>query len=263
MKKSDIYLQGGENAVLLIHGLTGSPYEMNYLAKQLNRSGYTVSVPCLAGHDTSLADLKKRTWQDWYATVKQGFLELKKQHSNVCVAGLCMGAVLALHLSYELGSNVTAIGLFSTTLAYDGWGLPWYKFLAPLTYYTPVRYFYDYPECEPYGIKDKRLRAIVAKGLKDNSVAYNKVPGVSMHESFRLVKNVKKNIRSITTPTLIIHSIEDDTASVNNATYIERQIGSSSVRKVIIDDCYHMITIDNKREQVADETINFFNKYSV
>ncbi len=263
MKKSDIYLPGGANAVLLIHGLTGSPYEMKYLAEQLNRSGYTVSVPCLAGHDTSLADLKQKKWQDWYATVKQAFLELKEHHSHLYIAGLCMGAVLTLQLSHEMGPSVAAIGLFSTTLIYDGWGLPWYKFLAPLTYYTPIRYFYDYPECEPYGIKNKRLRAIVAKGLKDNSVAYDKVPGVSMCESFRLVKNVKKNIRSITTPTLIIHSLEDDTASVNNANYIERQIGSSSVRKVIINDCYHMITIDNQREQVAHETISFFNKHSV
>jgi carboxylesterase len=49
MSEHKIDMRGGEHAVLLIHGLTGSPFEMKYLARQLNRAGFTVKGPCLAG----------------------------------------------------------------------------------------------------------------------------------------------------------------------------------------------------------------------
>ena len=49
-------------------------------------------------------------------------------------------------------------------------------------------------------------------------------------------------------------------ASVKNADYVERHIGSAEVRKVIIPDSYHMLTLDNQKELVAEETIRFFRE---
>ena len=55
MKEAEpIFLKGGENACLLIHGLTGSPSEMAYLAERLNTAGYTVKAPLLPGHGTDI-----------------------------------------------------------------------------------------------------------------------------------------------------------------------------------------------------------------
>lgn len=262
MTEKDINLPGGERAVLLIHGLTGGPFEMKYLADKLNKAGYTVKVPCMAGHCTTLDDLKKTTWRDWYYSIKCGFDTLKGKYQNVSVAGLCMGAVMAMYLSLERGSDISAISLMSTTLFYDGWSMPWYKFLIPLAYYTPARYIYAYSEREPYGIKNKRLRNFVTKGLKENSIAYDRVPGVCMNELYKLINSVKKTMDQVEVPTLIIHSREDDTASAKNADYVERHIGAKDVRKILLDDCYHMITIDNEKELVANETIKFFNECS-
>ena len=148
----------------------------------------------------------------------------------------------------------------STTFNYDGWGLPWYSFLLTLNYYTPVRYFYSYTEREPYGIKNERLRRIVAKGTKENTIAYDEVPGVSIRELFKLAKVVKRELPQIKTPALILHSSEDDTASVKNADYLERYIGADYVHKVLLTDCYHMITIDNQKDRVAEEIIAFIKR---
>ena len=256
-----IDMQGGDDAVLLIHGLTGSPFEMKYLARRLYRAGFTVKGPCLAGHCKSLADLKKTGGQDWYQSVADTFLELKRQYATVSVAGLCMGALLALRLSAEFKNKVAAISLLSTTLSYDGWSLPWYKFLLPFAYYTPAGYIYSFKEREPYGIKNKALRVRIVEGMKEGSIAHECIPGVSMRELFKLINETKKLIPHVKTPTLILHAQEDDLASKENALYVQKNLGASDVRLVLLDDSYHMLPIDNQRDVVADETIAFFKGY--
>jgi carboxylesterase len=260
MKDLTIDLQGGEHAVLLIHGLTGSPFEFNPLARKLHQNGFTVKAPCLAGHGQTLGDLTTTTWHDWYETVHGEFKELKKYYETVSVAGLCMGALLALYLANEEGDEVSSIATLSTTLFYDGWSLPWYKFLLPLFYLPPFKYLASYEERPPYGVKNERIRKKIEIALKKNTIAYSSFPTQSMHELFKLVKVVKKTVHKVKVPTLILHALEDDVASIKNAEYIEKNIGSPIVRKVFLDNTYHMLPLDNQKERVAEETIRFFRE---
>lgn len=256
---SGIELSGSEHAVLLIHGLTGSPQELRFLGKRLNQQGYSVRIPYLAGHGTDLKDLMKTSWQDWHVSLRREFLELSRKHATVSVVGLCMGAVMALHLAHEFREKVPAIALLSTTFFYDGWTVPWYTFLLPYAYYTPLRYFYTYPETEPYGVKNERIRQHIKKSLDEEAGAYAKFPLSSMAEHLRMSRHVRKLMPAITTPALIVHALQDDMASVRNAEYVAQHIGSTVVRTVLLDDCYHMITVDNQRETVATEVIGFLD----
>lgn len=260
MSDYKIDLAGNEHAVLLIHGLTGSPFEMKYLAKKLHRSGFTVKGPCLAGHGETLKSLKATCWQDWYKTVYETFKELKKEYKTVSVSGLCMGALLALYLAFDVGNEVSSTSLLSTTIFYDGWSMPRCSFLLPICYYPPLRYFYSYKEREPYGIKDERMRKQIALILKENSVAYSNFPAQSMHELFKLIKITKRIIPKVKVPTLILHALEDDLASIKNADYVEEHIGSSKVRKIYVKDSYHMLILDKQKDLVAEETIKFFKE---
>jgi carboxylesterase len=257
MNQHDIELPGGEQAVLLIHGLTGNPYEMKFLAEKLNKAGFTVSVPCLPGHSETVEILKKTHWQDWYGRARERYLELKQHHRQVSVAGLCMGAVLALELAWEF-PEIPAVSLMSTTLFYDGWTIPWYSFLIPLAYYTPLKYFYSFSERPPYGIKNDRLRKLVMHNTA--TLVYDEVPGVVMDQNFRLINQVKQHIPQIKTPLLLLHAREDDTASMKNADYVDNHIASTSIRKVVLEESYHMITIDNDRALVAQENVAFFSE---
>jgi len=260
MPDHKIDLPGGKHSALMIHGLTGSPFEMKYLAKKLNKAGFSVKGPCLEGHCTTLKNLSKTNWEDWYGSVRESFVEMKKSSDSVSVVGLCMGALLSLHLSHEFGSEVVAVSLISTTLFYDGWSLPWYKFLLPISYYPPLRFFYSYAETEPYGIKNKLLRERIVHLMKNDSIAYPKTPAPSLHELFKLIRETKRELPEVTTPALILHSKEDDLTSMKNPDYVEEKIGSKVVRKIILDDSYHMMTIDNQKDRVAEETIRFFQE---
>ncbi|MBP7056376.1 MAG: hypothetical protein KBB52_05955, partial [Candidatus Omnitrophica bacterium] len=63
----------GENGslVILIHGLTGTPNEMRFLANYFNKKGYSVICPRLANHGEPLCILKKTKWQAFYNSVRE------------------------------------------------------------------------------------------------------------------------------------------------------------------------------------------------
>ena len=253
-------LQGGKHAVLLLHGLQGSPTEMLPLAKRLNQAGYTVYVPHFAGYGYRDGDTSRSVtpWQDWHKLVSDKVSILKQTHETVSLGGLCMGAVLALSVAAELGSEIATLSLLGTTLYYDGWSIPWYRFVLPIGYYTPFRYFYKYPGRAPFGIKNEQLGKWVIRE-KSSIAAVSNLCLPAIHEAELLIKAVKKSLPQIVTPTLIIHAVEDDVSTPRSARFVAKYIGSKSVKCVMLHNSYHMITVDNDREQVADETIRFFN----
>jgi carboxylesterase len=259
-----ITLAGGEHAVLLIHGLQSSPAEMLPLAKRLNKAGYAVHAPHIRGYGYEHGDDAHSItqWGDWHAKVLTEFRVLKQQHKTVAVGGLCIGAVLSLSIAAELGDEVAALSLLATTLYYDGWSIPWYRFLLPIGYYTPFRYIYSYRERDPFGLKNPQLRKWVAREMlhKDSSMAgAAKLSLPAVHEAELLIKAVKKSLPRVTAPALIIHSVEDDISTPRSARFVAEHIGSKVVESILLHDSYHMLTIDNEREQVATDTIRFFN----
>lgn len=260
------YKRRGEDAVLLVHGLTGTPAEMRSVAKKLQQQGFSVMCPRLAGHCGSVAELKKSRWQDWYNTVEQSFEALKAEHRQVYVAGLSMGALLALRLAANKGERVAGLGLLSATFFYDGWNMPKYKrrLLLPLVIYSPLRQFVSWTETAPYGIKCERTRAMVHSVLENREAnaaeqyGIFRTPAVTIHESVRLIRAARKALSSVHSPTLIVHAVEDDMASVKNAHFVAQRIAARKVETFFVDDTYHVLTLDRRKHQVAQRLCDFF-----
>lgn len=252
-----------EHAALLIHGLSGNPLEMQYLAKRLRRAGYATYVPHFKGYGFGERSdpFATGTWRQWRAQVLDYFDELARNYQSVSVSGLCIGAVLALDLAAKRPGQVAALSLLATTLAYDGWSLPWYQFLAPLAYYTPLRYRYSYRERHPYGVKNESLRRWIAREMAEKTTSIagaSSLPMTAVHEAKKLIRHVRGAIPSVNAPALVIHAKEDDVASLKSAEFVIENIGSDDVHFVLLHDSYHIVTLDNEKELVADETIRFF-----
>ncbi|HEU4709565.1 MAG TPA: alpha/beta fold hydrolase [Methylophilaceae bacterium] len=262
------YDKQGPHAVLLIHGLTGTPTEMKPVAKRLAKQGFSVMCPAMAGHCRTAKDLRDSTWQDWYVSIEQAFEALKTEHDKVFVAGLSVGALLAIKLAAEKGERVDGIGVLSSTFFYDGWNMPRLKrkLLLPIVLYTPLRYFIHWDEPPPYGIKCERTRAMVHAVLENrDALASEKVvifrtSAVTIYESTRLIKEATRALPRVKSPTLVVHSTEDDTASLKNAHFVARRVSSTQVELFLVDDTYHVLTLDKRREDVAHRMAEFFKK---
>lgn len=252
-----------QDAVLLLHGLSGSPLEMQYLERRLRQAGFRAHNPSIpgCGFGTREDRFDTGTWRQWLAFVSGELDALSANHDRVYVAGLCIGAVLALRLAIERPHQVAGLALISTTLAYDGWQMPWYRVLAPLAYHTPLRRMISWPERHPYGVKNERLRewvmrAMDAHGVSAVGAAYMPLSGI--HEAHQLIRAVRRDIGRVTAPSLVLHSIEDDVASPRSAEFVALHVGSSQVRTILYRNSYHILTIDNDKQSVADEAIGFF-----
>jgi carboxylesterase len=164
----DIVLPGGEHGVLLLHGLRGSPLEMQHLGKQLQKAGFSVRIPYIHGCGFgSKADAGSSRWEDWVEQARAHYAALGESCTRVALGGLCIGAVLALALAADRGIRASAVMPLATTLKWDGWGMPWYRIFAPLAYYTPLRFLYSFPERWPFGLKDQKLRDWVARQMRE------------------------------------------------------------------------------------------------
>jgi len=262
MQEGDHFFPGSRVGVLLVHGLTGTPTEMISVGKRLNKYGFTVYCPVLAGHCSTEEDLLATCWHDWAASVEQALLRLRDHADVIFVGGLSAGAVLSLYLADHHPSLVRGMALYSTTLTWDGWSIPKLSFLLPLVLRLPyIGKRYHFVEAFPYGIKNEHLRRRIVAKMKSGDTAtagHTHTPGVIVRELWRMVDAVKKKFPSINTPALIVHANNDDIAGLRkNALYMQNRLAGPT-ELLRLYDSYHMITVDQERHLVADATARFF-----
>lgn len=263
-KDYSFYFEGGDVGILLIHGLTGTPVEMRYIGKGLHRAGYTVYGMQLPGHCGSEADLVATDWKDWYAGIERALDELHAKVSKVFVGGLSLGAVLSLRAAVHHSGKIAGLLLYSPTLWYDGWTIPKYSFIWKLLINIPAAQKFKFPEQPPYGIKNERMRErVVGNMLSGNSAdaGHAVLTGKSARDMWRLVALVKKELRMVRVPSLILHARDDDISSPSNAHYIAKKSGGP-VELHLLDNCYHMITIDQQRDEVLARSIEYLRRFS-
>ncbi len=262
LSDQSIRFSGGRLGFLLIHGLGGTPIEMRYVAQGLARAGHTVHVPQLAGHCGSADEIKATGWQDWYGSVEEEHRRLAKRCDRIVVGGLSMGAILALHHAAQHPDDVSALCLYAPSLWLDGWGIPWYSALFKLVTQKWCADLFTFAERDPWGVKDPRVRALVEQAIRsgDSSKAgIAALPGSMMLELRWLVQRVTQEVGHVCQPALIVHPREDDRASLHNAQYLQSHL-AGRVEAVVLDDSYHIVTLDRQRQLVVHRTLDFVSR---
>lgn len=260
-----LYLAGGPQAVLLFHGLSSGPQEVQFLARGLHRQGYTVCVPMLRGysHAARLAAPVRDAHAQWLADALAEFDRLRAEHEFVAVGGLCIGAVLALRIAALRGEQVAGVIGLSTTLHYDGWATPWSRRLLPLARFVPLAGRIAVREQAPFGVKDERMRAFIERQMREggSSDAGAAVLLVrDLLEARRLMRDARAGLPEICAPTLLVHAREDDAASPRSAFEAASRVGTSRVRCVLLNDSFHMISIDREKHAVLAEMLEFLDR---
>lgn len=247
--------------VLMIHGLTGTPAELNSATRSLKQAGYLVSAPMLPGHGVDEKTLSRTGWRDWLSAMEDELARLGADQP-VFVGGLSMGAVLALALAERHPERVRGLALYAPTLRYDGFACPWFTPLLPRLASTGLMGLYRFKERPPYGLKDERLRAFVSEMMFSRSspdAGLASTPGKSLADSIILNRLVEREIAGIIAPTLIVHPVEDDMTDIANSRRLAEQL-AGPVRTLWLEDSYHLVTVDRERNAVARATVAFFDE---
>lgn len=183
--------------VLLIHGLSDSPYHLRAIANIFKNQGYYVICLRLPGHGTIPGALMSVTWQDWYAAVEFGVREVLKKLQNgqsFYIGGFSTGGALTLrYMLISLTSDELRtpdkLFLLSPAIAVAGEAkyADWNKVISWIPYFSKFKWESIKPEYDP---------------CKYNS--FSKNAGDQIYEltksNKKLVENLVKNDKLKTMP---------------------------------------------------------------
>lgn len=240
---SPFFYRGGSDGFLLVHGFTGSPWEMRFLGKRLHQRGYTVLAPRLKGHGTSPEQMITTRWRDWQKSVVEGWERLGRVCERRVVVGLSMGGVLALHLAAHYPVDAV-ISLSAPFRLQD----PKLK-LLPLAKRFPVNLLYRYERELGRDIKDPAARR--------SMVCYSKTPVPCVVSLMELMTHVWDDLEEVRAPLLVLHAKQDHTVPFENSSLIYEKVGSLVKRLVPLERSYHVVTVDVEKERVAQLIVEF------
>jgi carboxylesterase len=231
----------GRIGVLLSHGFTGNPASMRPWADHLASQGYAVSLPLLPGHGTTWQQMNKTTWADWYAEIERAFEALANQVDTVVVCGLSMGGALALRLAADHPDRVAGLVLVNPAVRTDRKDV---KLLPLLKLVVP-----SMP-----GIAND----IKKPGVEEHG--YTRTPLRAADSMFQAYKQLVADLGRVTCPILLFRSTVDHVVDPSSAQAIRSSVSSADVREELLEDSYHVATLDNDAQRIFDGSVEFVER---
>lgn len=252
-KRVPIIVDDGPAAVLVLHGLTGSPYEVAPIAQAVAEAGYAVRAPVVAGHD-DLETLEASTWRQWYASAERHLDALRTDPSGrarpVFVVGFSMGSLLALRMAALRPGDVQGVAALAVPLQLPAWQRPVIGALAKLRRQPWIG---DLVGVFPkrHG-PDVRIEHEVA-----SSPSLRGFPYPALRQFVQLQDEVGALLSMVRAPLLLVHGRYDHTAPPEHSERVAQRVSSARVERVLLPRSFHIIGRDLDRERVCAEVTRF------
>lgn len=232
---------GRRIGVLLSHGFTGSPASIVPWARHLAGQGFAVSVPRLPGHGTTWQEMNRTTWADWYGEIDREFQKLQTACDQVVVGGLSMGGALALHLAEDRGNEVAGVIVVNAGLTHD-------------SVLRHVRHLVKRVVPSLPGIKND------VKKPGQEEFAYDRIPTRAAASMMDMWKVIIRDLPKVTQPVLMFRSAEDHVVPPSSGQIIMRMVSSRDLDERILENSYHVATLDNDAPLIFEESTKFVRR---
>src|SRR3954447_3628828 len=233
--------EGGRTGALLVHGFTGSPQSLRPWAQHLADAGLTVALPRLPGHGTTVAEANLTHWEDWYAEIERHLALLRERCDDVFVMGLSMGGTLAIRLAEEHGDEIAGLVLVNPSLLTK----------RPDRFLLPVLRL----------VKD--TWAGIASDIKKPGVtelAYDTLPVKAAYQLSQLWVHTRADLDKVSQPLLVLRSTEDHVVEPDSARMLLEKVSSTDVREVLLENSYHVATLDNDAPVFFENSLEFVRR---
>ncbi len=237
------YFEGSETACLLVHGFTSTPREVRWMGEYLASKGFTVSGILLAGHGTSMEDMLKTTWRDWFESVLEGYESLSAKGKRVFALGSSMGGALVLHLAAH--RPLAGVVGMSTPLKLTS---PWIPFLPLIKHF--VRFM------------PKGKGTWVDPEVEKWHISYSHYPTASIIELLKLLNHYRDDLPDVRAPVLLMQSKTDNLVKPKNMEMLAKLLFNTSVETFWVEKSDHVITEDAEKEKVFRRAEDFILAHS-
>ena len=102
-------------------------------------------------------------------------------------------------------------------------------------------------------------RKVLAKLMAKTEIGMDNYPLNCVNELLRLSKTVRKNLKKIHTPIILIHSKFDNLSSTKSAKIVYNKISSEIKEYIELEKSYHMVLYDNEKEFVMNKVLEFIS----
>lgn len=229
--------EAGPRAVLLLHGFTGHTADVRMLGRFLTKKGYTTYAPIYRGHGGAAEEIVKATAEDWWTDVKEAYHHLRERgFEEIAVAGLSLGGVLGLKLSYY--EKVKAIIPMCAPMFFDN--------EEQLT-----SGFFSY--AKQYKQFERKTDDIIERELD----ALKQDAHDILLELGDFVVDVSKEVDSIYAPAFVVQSTNDKVVNPESAKYIYEHIQAENKQIKWYEKSGHVITLDDEKEQLHEDIYGF------
>ena len=236
--------------MLLVHGFTGTPFEMRPLGEALAALGLSVEAPLLAGHGqpgliAGTRALAATGWPDWLASVERAFDRLRARVTRVTVCGLSLGGLLTLELARRRQGQLAAVASLSAPL----WLTPAAERGLQLARRFPLMQLLAMPKLAGSDVRDPEMRRL--NNLAQGRAAMPFRAVVSLSD---LQARVRAGLGEVNAPALLMHSEQDHTAPFACMAELARLLGTPAQQRteIVLTQSFHVITLDVERQRVFD-----------
>jgi carboxylesterase len=229
---------GGPVGVVLSHGFTGEPGSMRPWAQHLADAGYTVRLPLLPGHGTTWQDTNRTRWPQWYEAIEASYRDLAQRCDTVFAFGLSMGGTLVTRLAERNPDGVA--GLVLVNPAYGTKRVD--------------------AKLAPYIAWAVRSRPSIGGDIKKPGVsepAGDRTPVVAFASLLKLWKVTTADLPSVRAPILMYRSRVDHVVDQLSAQLLKAGAVNTTVREVMLEDSYHVATLDNDAPTIFEGSVEF------
>jgi carboxylesterase len=235
--------QNGPLGVLVLHGFTGNPFTMRSLAEAVASDGYSVELPRLPGHGTSIEDLMRFDWSDWSGAAIAAYDDLASRCERVALVGLSMGGGLSAYIAEHRPEVAGCV------------------FINPFDRPLPPDLLEGLNALIDSGVEamDGNGSDIKKEGPLEYSAAYVEMPLVGVRSVSEGIAKVNADLGAITAPCLLLTSREDHTVSWERGEDIVECV-TGPVEQVWLEDSYHVATLDNDAQKIESLTLAFLAK---
>jgi carboxylesterase len=234
---------GGPVGVVVSHGFTGTPASMRPWAQHLADAGFSVRLPLLPGHGGTWQETNRTRWPDWYGAVERAYHELRATCPTVFAVGLSMGGTLVTRLAEQHPDGVAGLVLVNPafgTMRVDA------KFA-------------------PYIAWAVRSRPSIGGDIKKPGIeepAGDRTPVVAFASLTKLWKVTVADLGAVRAPVLLYRSRVDHVVDPLSAKLLKAGAVNTSVDEVILEDSYHVATLDNDAPAIFAGSVDFIRTHT-
>ena len=226
------------DAALLLHGLSGSPFEMRHVAERLHADGARCLGPVMAGHDGDARALAGLSWRAWVEGAREQLFRLRGARRTL-VVGCSMGALVGCVLAHEHPDRVDGLALLAPALRLS-------RSLRAAAVVARWRLAALLPPVPkgPSDVRDPEMRR--------RNPALPAIPLTALAELEGLQRHVDRILPGVAAPAVVVAGGHDHTVTLRGARRLARRIGSGPAPLVVLRRSQHLVGIDVERDACAE-----------